>query len=96
MLWEPPVVGPRRPVHAPLDQAVEGLAVLAGAVALPPVGLVQCDLQQKEFRFLLLILVFQLNYLVMEVVVDGDFCACLFVDPGCKNTLCVVSNGRSG
>lgn len=39
----PVVVGSWGPVHGTLDEAVEGRAVLARTVALPPVGLVQFD-----------------------------------------------------
>ena len=43
----PPVIRARRPVHRPLHHAVEGLSLLAGSVALPPMSFVECDLVMK-------------------------------------------------
>ena len=40
MLSPPPVIGTRRPVHRPLDKAVEGRPLCAGTIAPPPVLLV--------------------------------------------------------
>ena len=47
MFRPPPVIGAWRTVHRPLHHAVEGLPVLAGPVALPPVRFVERDLIVK-------------------------------------------------
>ena len=47
VLRPPPVIRARCPVHRTLHHTVEGLSVLAGSVALPPMRFVECDLVMK-------------------------------------------------
>ena len=51
MAGEPAVVGSRGSVGRPLDESVEGGTFLTGAVALPPVLLVQCNLDEENSFF---------------------------------------------